>query len=35
VILDRDGFIRWKYVGRDDQDRPSLSMILAVLRELN
>lgn len=34
VIVDKQGFIRFKYVGRDDEDRPRLAMILGVLREL-
>lgn len=34
VIVDKQGFVRFKYVGRDDEDRPSLAMILGVLREL-
>jgi peroxiredoxin len=34
VVGDRDGLIRFKHVGKDDEDRPSLSSILSVLRQL-
>ena len=33
-IVDRDGVIRWKYVGRSIGDRPSTSTILRELTEL-
>ena len=31
-IVDKEGVIRWKYVGRRIGDRPSVSTILAQLR---
>ncbi len=30
-ILDTDGVIAWKYIGRSKEDRPSVSTILAQL----
>jgi peroxiredoxin len=34
VIVDKQGFVRFKYVGRDDEDRPALSKVIAVLQSL-
>ncbi len=33
-ILDKDGVIRWKYVGTDISDRVSASQVLAELRAI-
>ena len=33
-VVDRDGVIRWKYVGRSLGDRPATSTILRELAEL-
>lgn len=33
-IIDKDGVIRWKYIGRSIDDRPSASPILEQLRLL-
>lgn len=35
VIIDRNGYIRWKYRGSTDEDRPAVPRLLNVLRELN
>ncbi|OGK84824.1 MAG: hypothetical protein A2X52_06800 [Candidatus Rokubacteria bacterium GWC2_70_16] len=34
MVVDKDSIIRFKYVGKDDEDRPGLSRILSVLRQL-
>ena len=34
VIVDKQGFVRFKHVGRDDEDRPNLSKVIAVLQDL-
>ena len=33
-IIDRDGVVRWKYVGRDIDDRASVAQVLKQLRLL-
>ncbi len=33
-LLDKDGSIRWEYIGRSKSDRPSNSEIIRRLREL-
>ncbi len=33
-IIDKDGVIQWKYVGRDKSDRPSTQVILEQLQLL-
>ena len=34
-IIDRDGIIQWKYVGRNIGDRPSVQRVLEELERLN
>jgi peroxiredoxin len=34
-VIDREGVIRWEYVGTSSTDRPSNEMILEQLRALN
>jgi len=33
-IIDRNGIVRWKYEGKNDNDRPDLREILIHLRHL-
>ena len=33
-VLDRDGMVRWKYVGMSAADRPAIVDVLAQLRAL-
>jgi len=34
LIIDKNGVLRWKYVGKNDYDRPDLRDILIQLRHL-
>ena len=34
VIVDREGYVAWRYRGKSDQDRPEISELLKVVREL-
>ena len=34
-VLDKDGNIRWQYIGTSKSDRPSNAAIFAKLREIN
>ena len=33
-IIDKDGVIRWKYIGRSISDRPSTEEVIKQLRQL-
>ncbi len=34
LILDRDGVVRWRYIGRDVGDRPETATVLRELKRL-
>ena len=35
LLIDKQGILRWMYIGKKNSDRPSLDMIVEQLEKLN